>query len=357
MALILAIGAWLGWLTHEARMQSRAVRVIEKARGKVWYSWQISSFDEFAPNPEDVPFWPKWVVDRIGLDFFGHVLKVRLGGDHVSDLELASVGQLTRIMRLELGGVAKVTSGGYKHLERLTQLRTLSLRGSNVNNEELSSIAVLQHLEELDLSSCEQLTDDGLTHLRGLRHLRVLALEQTKVTDRGMESVSQLVGLQELYINDDAIGDAGIARIADLPSLKLLGAHGCATVSDAGVEQLSHAPALVSLYLSRTQVSDAGMRLLERLRSLREIDVSASRVTQRGSAVLQRANPKLRIYNPPSEFYPDSESSPGVGPESVEWNPLTMRAAPRLVMKCAPPDRSNSNDPPRMRKPRCLGLG
>jgi hypothetical protein len=300
MAIVLAIGAWLGWLVHGARVQSSAVNVLQKSGGKVWYSWQPNSIDDFSPDPQERPSWPRWIVDRLGDDFFGRVVKVELGGEEVSDRELISVGDLDRLKFLAVGGAKRITGAGYRQLGRLTELRVLALRSNSITDDGLSSVAALERLEELDLSSCERITDDGLTRLTGLRNLRVLALERTAVTDRGMGSVACLASLQELYITYDSVGDAGMAQLANLNSLKCLGAHGCAAVSDAGIAHLTRARALARLNLSGTRVSDAGMQWLKQLKNLRELDVSNSDVTERGAADLRSTLPNLEIYNPPS---------------------------------------------------------
>ena len=93
IVLVLVIGVGLAWLVRNAQIQRDAVAQIENARGQVAYHWDSTNGQQIVRGQ---PWAPRWLVDLIGVDFFGHVTSVRLA-------------------RLETDGVLK-------HVGRLTQL-------------------------------------------------------------------------------------------------------------------------------------------------------------------------------------------------------------------------------------------
>ena len=101
--------------------QRQAVAAIQKAGGTVLYDWQFEG-GRFRLKKgtniisEEVPWWPRWLVDRLGVDCFGHVTHVQIGyaptpnPDHL-DEALANVGRLGRLKEVRLGG-QPVADGG-----------------------------------------------------------------------------------------------------------------------------------------------------------------------------------------------------------------------------------------------------
>lgn len=90
----------------------------------------------------------------------------------VTDVSLVSIGQLTHLRRLGLGG-CQISDGGLEKLVRLAELEGIDLSGTLV-------------------------TDDGLRYLKGLSELNTLGLADTAVTDAGMKHVSGLRKLKYL---------------------------------------------------------------------------------------------------------------------------------------------------------------
>jgi hypothetical protein len=69
IVLVLVIGGGLGCLVHSARVQREAVAAINQAGGCVLYDWNWKDGEWW---PDEKPFAPQWIVDRIGVDYFGH---------------------------------------------------------------------------------------------------------------------------------------------------------------------------------------------------------------------------------------------------------------------------------------------
>jgi hypothetical protein len=164
MILVLAFGCWLGWYARSIRIQRDAVAAIKRAGGSVWYDWELGG-DPNIINPNKARA-PKWLLDRVGVDYFANVVGVNLARNwgkqraNANDETLAHVGRLDSLEDLQLSSSA-ISDAGLAHIEGLTRLRTLQLEHTGI-------------------------TDSGLAHLKRLRTLRLLDLAGTRVSDEGV---------------------------------------------------------------------------------------------------------------------------------------------------------------------------
>ena len=182
LVLILAIGAGLGWIVRRAHVQREAVAAIERGGGKAWYDWEWTNDN---PNPTGKPRWPRWLVDRLGVDYFGHVAAVF--ANRVSDTELVPIGDLDGLECLILGNSA-VTDDGLAHLDELRQLRILNLQNTEVTDAGLRHLKGLTNLRVLGLGGT-RVSDAGIVHLKGLTHLTDLGLDGTRVTETAVRAL------------------------------------------------------------------------------------------------------------------------------------------------------------------------
>ncbi len=157
IVFVIVIGGGLGWLVRSARIQREAVAAIERNGGWVRYNSGGESENRI---PRGRPWAPRWLVSRIGVDFFFHVTAVRVSSESTAtDAVIAHVGRLTQLESLDLDGTS-VSDAGLARLEGLTDLVVLSLCGTHV-------------------------TDSGLAHLKDLTNLASLHLDFSHVTERG----------------------------------------------------------------------------------------------------------------------------------------------------------------------------
>jgi hypothetical protein len=70
IALVLITGAGVGWLIRSARIQRETVLALQKNGGAVNYNWEVI---DGKPIPDGKPPVPRWLVDLVGIDYFGHV--------------------------------------------------------------------------------------------------------------------------------------------------------------------------------------------------------------------------------------------------------------------------------------------
>ena len=267
IVLILMVGVWLGWIVRSAHIQRDAVAVITNAGGNVAYDWEWSNGNSVVGSNARAP---KWLVNLIGVDYFGHVTRVRVLGLWTgTDIVSAHVGRLTQLEKLSMVASA-LSDTDLAHLKGLTNLTSLELiHSDSLTDSGLPHMKALTNLSELDLSG-NKVTGTGLEHLRGLTKLSVLSLRNTEVTDAGLAHLKGLVNLSRLDLGDDLISDSGLLHLHKLT-------------------KLSH------LDLSRTLVSDAGLVHLKGLTRLSYLNVNSTRVTDAGEIKLKKARPNLRI--------------------------------------------------------------
>jgi len=201
--LVLVIGLWLGWLVRCARIQRDAVAAIQHAGGKVAYDWEWRNGKSI---PGGKPWTPRWLIDLIGVDYFGHVTFVWLIPSKADDAAIAQVGRLIRLQLKDLTRITvlwldrnQVTDAGLAHLRALKNLTSLSLVRTQVTDAGLVHLKGLTDLSELNLSGTA-VTDLGLAHLKGLTNLSVLDVMSTQVTDAGVSELRRTLPNPNLRI-------------------------------------------------------------------------------------------------------------------------------------------------------------
>ena len=161
LILTTIIAVWLGWWSYKARQQREAVAVIRKTGGEVEYDASLP----WTVGMKDPPQWPQWLLENIGVDYFGSVQAAFLINTEVTDADLEHLKGLTALQGLGISNT-KVTDAGLEHLKGLTALQKLTVSNTKV-------------------------TDAGLEHLEGLTDLRWLLLDNTQVTDAGVARLQE----------------------------------------------------------------------------------------------------------------------------------------------------------------------
>ena len=241
IVLVLVIGTWLGWVTRSARIEREAVAAIYNDRGMALYDWELSQ-GKYSPSGR--PWAPLWLVDLVGLEYFGHVHQVRFWGAWwLTEDVIVHVGRLAQLQKLDMTD-ASVGDVGLAHLSGLTRLSSLDLRFTLVTDAGLVHLKRMTSLESLDLSR-NRITDAGLAHLKALRKLTTLKLGYTQVTDAGLVHLEGMTNLVDLDLESTPISDAGLARLKGLPRLRCLRlSH--THVTEAGMNELKQAlPGLI----------------------------------------------------------------------------------------------------------------
>jgi len=254
--MVLVLGAWLGWFVRNARIQHDVVAAVQRAGGSVSYDidWRNEGFNPYARpwapmRLLDGKLWgTKWLIDHVGIDYFGSVVTVNLIPSRINDpmrandATMALVGQLGRLDSLRLTGTA-VTDAGLVHLKGLTGLRDLELGNT-------------------------QITDTGLAHLKGLTELRQLLLFNTPVTDAGLDHLKELTSLVLLDLSGTKVTDEGVIELERVSSLPR------SDITDPRQRELRRAMAGVTIQVIRKE--DGALYNAQPL-ALKDLDFALSR--------------------------------------------------------------------------------
>lgn len=180
---------------------------------------------------------------------------------------------------LELDGLSvqwELADGAWKHGGRTHVANTRWVwRPGDVSGEDLQRLADLHRVETLSLASCLDLTGDDLAVLGRLPHLKVLDLTMTRphpsydpspLNDAMLDQLEGLDELEELNLVDVNITDTGLERFPSLPSLRFLDLTGT-RITDRNLKVLlDRLPALETVALERTGVTRGGVEALWRER-------------------------------------------------------------------------------------------
>jgi Leucine-rich repeat (LRR) protein len=272
MILVLLLGGGLGWIERSVRIQRDAVAAIERTGAGVRYDWQ---YRNGIPNSKGKPWAPRWLVDLLGVDYFGSPAYVIARTQKMDDATLVAVGRLSRLERLDIA-TSSVTDFGLANLEALKRLRYLDLAATQVSDAGLMHLKGLASLTFLDLNAT-QVGDVGLLNLKGLTRLETLCLRHTIVSDAGLVHVTGMDHLKLLDLSDTMVGDAGMAHLSGLTSLQLL-CLGDTRVSDAGLPHLTALPKLQELDFrcirntGSLELTNAGLNELKKAKPTLTID-------------------------------------------------------------------------------------
>ena len=214
-------------------------------------------------------------------------------------------------------------------LDRLNNLRQLSMGQRDempVEDDALAKIAGLSHLEYLRIGNGSRLTDRGLGELNKLKELKHLSIEKANLTQAALDRLADLKQLQRLDLWGSSVTAADLAVLGHIDHLEELGL-GQTNLGDHGLQQLQAARELRYLNMAWTRVTADGIwamvepspdnpnpfshlefidiqvtpfklsavSSLASLHHLEEIQVSTSQLDDDGIAALQKLSTLRRI--------------------------------------------------------------
>ena len=100
--------------------------------GGFTYDYQEDDLD----HPQ---YWPRWVVNSLGEDYFANVVSLNLRHSRVTDEGLRHLEGLQALRGLNLTDT-QITDEGLKHLERLEALEWLVLYGTQVTDKGVAQL-------------------------------------------------------------------------------------------------------------------------------------------------------------------------------------------------------------------------
>jgi hypothetical protein len=287
MVTVLLLALALGWMVQRVQVQREAVAAIRASGGSVVYDWQRIPGKRIDIKAE--PNAPKWLVERLGVDYFGDVVVASLG-NNPGDADLDRVGRLAKLVTIQIGQSNEITDAGLAHLAGLIYLENLSLRGTKVTGPGLANLRSMTRLKTLSLSGLP-LNDADLAHIEGLTDLETLDLSGVPVTDVGLAHLQGLVKLQQLRLNGSRVTGPGLAHLKGMTRLKNLGLMRTPLLDLSSLPPL---PGLQLLFLDGTQVEDSHLASLAKLPALETLGLNQTGITDAGLANLQGVKGSLK---------------------------------------------------------------
>jgi internalin A len=233
-----------------------------------------------------------------------NLAKLDLSLTRITDHGLQQLKDAPAITGLNLYSAELITDAGLSALKGWKHLQRLNVRGTKITDTTLQHLSGITTLEFLDVGYA-QITDVGLELLTPLTNLRELAIGGNKLTDTGLQSLRQLPGLIYLDLSGAertdsglwsvSLTEPGLDAIATLKNLRHLRLNGT-LVSSGGIGRLAGLTKIEWLDLEGCQrIGDDVVPMLTAFRNLQRVDLAGTRVTDKGIAALQRANPKCKI--------------------------------------------------------------
>lgn len=165
-------------------------------------------------------------------------------------------------------------------------------RNLKVTDETLSLVAACSSLTDLSLEETA-VGDAGIGKIANLENLEWLNLFRTKVTDKALSSLSGLPSLQHLPIGETAITDRGMADIFGITTLQYLGLRGN-RITDRGISGIGKLVNLKGLHLGQTLITDQGIVHLHQLKKLERLWLLDTPVTAAAITPLMEKLPLLK---------------------------------------------------------------
>ncbi len=138
-------------------------------------------------------------------------------------------------------------------------------------------------------------TAAGLAHLAEIPTLQELDISEcVQLTDDGLAALAGMTQLTRLNLWRLPIGDEGAAHLAPLTNMQWLNVDNT-MLTDAGLESLVGMKKLSFLHLGSTAISDAGVKHLAGLTALKDLKVTRTAVTEAGVEELKKSLPEATI--------------------------------------------------------------
>lgn len=159
---------------------------------------------------------------RIELNANGEAVSLDLLDSPIVDEHLQKLNALTKLERVYLGGLTRITDAGLRYLKDLMCLKELDISGSVAKPNR------------------RRITDAGMEHLKGLVSLEKLSLRQTQITDAGLACLVGLRNLTMLDLRNTLVSDHAVEYLGNFKKLTLLDLTNT-KASEDGVTKLRHA--------------------------------------------------------------------------------------------------------------------
>lgn len=211
---------------------------------------------------------------------------------------LDTIGSLSKLSHLMLNDV-KIEGSLPDSFEKLSQLQVLELDRTGLKSSGLKPLARLPQLKKLTLHG-NDLTGSGLAALKGAAGPLFLDVRESRLDTATYTEIGKLGQLKALVLDKTDTNDADLAALGELKifALSLVETKLTAACSTT----LSRFGNLQFLDLSGVPIGDETVQDLSSLRNLRQLNLTATRLTTEGLKRVQAALPRCRVHggDPPA---------------------------------------------------------
>jgi len=189
---------------------------------------------------------------------------IGIGGTNISNKGFANLAACPNLDYIE--GQSTQLQGDQPWLSKLTKLKKVDFSHTHINDAAVARLAQMQHLEKLYVWDCKNLTG------------------------KSVHSINRIPSLRVLWIGDTSLKPADISILANAPSLRELSIEGITIGGNRGIDNLLKLRQVSSLSLARSDLTDAGLMRLASLPSLRGVAVyECPHITSAGIAAFKTA--------------------------------------------------------------------
>ncbi|HEY4308210.1 MAG TPA: hypothetical protein VGN12_02060 [Pirellulales bacterium] len=242
---------------------------------------------------------------RLTGPLFGLTLRGMLVITTLLAVGMAFIGTKVKQARDEKAIAAEILRAGGRVRYEHYGIDSSTAQNSRTWFEQWIDLDLESHVINATLSG-PTVTDDTIAHLAGLPQLRYLLLNNTNVSGTGLAKLAQLQSLRTLWISGnttDPLTDEALAAIARLPALTVLSMqkHDAQSTRQPGavlgpdaLTPLARMPALTQLELSGPGFRDEHFRQLPQHKRLFTLSLTGTGVSDAGLAGIAVAMPELR---------------------------------------------------------------
>lgn len=194
--------------------------------------------------------------------------------------DLAKLKGISGLREVNLGQAAGTDANVAEVVKAVPNLQTLKLFFSPVTDGAFEHIGKLSNLQELALNNCK-VTDAAMVHLAKLPKLARLTLTKTAVTEAGLETLKG-APIVSLVFDDLVATRKGMAAIAAMPKLDTLQLQFAKV--DAEFAELEKTKTLKELTVMASTMTDVGAASLGKIKTLERLFIWDTRTTDKAMA-------------------------------------------------------------------------
>jgi formylglycine-generating enzyme required for sulfatase activity len=168
---------------------------------------------------------------------------------------------------------------------------------------------------------------DNLKYLAEMPAIRTLSLIGRWFEDKHLAHIKDMRNLEMLGLEESGLDGSGLSSLQNLKNLKVLYFRASQHMGDYGLKHISQLPLLESVMCQGVALTDAGLRQLEVLKTLKQIDLTGTKVTLHGMTRFKQALPDCKIKLGTGDFeLPDPKKATAPPPAVVPFDTAQAKA-------------------------------